>query len=191
MQKKLVNFFGTLGYMSLVFQWLWTVVTVVIPMILLHPGSFQIFVPKVNDSAPSSTSFELPGIVSAIVGGIAVLIGIGLTIYALYKLPKAIAKSGSKATKASAAYVSEHIPRERPLAKKEQKRIAIKISWFIKLGASIFAALLLLLPTVENDTLTPELVRFCGVILALFTSGWFLLQYMCTKLWRIKPGDVW
>jgi hypothetical protein len=194
MRERIINVLGSLGYISLVLQWLWMCVAVVIPYIASDTSLRTLFIPSKNESTPSavqSTTPLIPEWLGVIIGAVVVVLGVIMTIYALYTLPRAIGRGGKTVTTKSATYVSHHIPHQKPLPPRKQKQFEWHMTWLIKAVLCIVPAGIVMIPFDLPQSLPHHIVTLTGIIAAACTMLWFLLQYCFARVWHIATSRVW
>ena len=183
------NIFGTLGYMSMITQWLWASILVAYP--LLTKERLSVFLPDTSTQvqhAPAADYGQFTPIVTSVAIVITLLVLVA-TIYLLVKLPSQIGKKGQRLTHATATNVLPAVHR-RPLGKKQKKRMIDRITWWVK-------ALLVIVPLIglvfaSLDTgMSQAVIMTVGVICAIWSSLCFTTQFIIAKIHRLDTSDVW
>lgn len=187
-QTALTNTFGALGYASILTQWLWALVTVGYP--LITSDKWRLLIPKPTEPSPQQP-IEL-GVLSPVVTGIAIvftLAVLALTIYVLTKLPTTIGKTGHRVTQSTATVIAPAVNHKK-LSKKQRATLTFTLTWWVKLVLIIvpFAALRLASP---QTGLEPLVVLTIGGFCAAMSMLWIGIQYLCYKILRLLPEQVW
>ena len=188
---KITNIFGSLGYLSMVFQWLWAGVTVALPY--LHGvGADGIFMPDTSRIAPTSTPVELPGPVQTIIIVLAIGLTLCLMMYALWTIPRSIGRTGKRVTQTTARVTVAHVKvNHKPLPKKRQRRLFEYITWAVKLIFISIPLIVLVFPTPASVTIDHGIILIVGVILFSWSFAWFALQRIMAKICHLTPEQVW
>lgn len=192
--QTVANFFGALGYTSVVMQWLWLCATLVIPFIASTEAK-QLFLPTnpaERPTPPAEASAALPEWLQLVFFVLAIVFTIGVVVYALVVIPRSIGKAGKAVTQKSAAVVTQHVTHDRKkITKKQRRKLTEYITWSMKLGLLLVPALAALIPTGGALGIDHIFV----LLAALFFAGWSLamfgVQYAIVKLRRIAPEFVW
>lgn len=188
---KVANSFGALGYLLCLLQWFWatvlylsviqTVATITTPD--THPQVVQYPTPEVT----------LPGPVLWITVGIITVTMIAVTIYAFIKAPAGAVKVSSNAVHRTAANVAPAAIKAQH--KKDTKTLRMKITPQLVL---IFKLLLIIIPvglTFASLFLKEQQVSYViaiaiGAGLALLTTVSFTIQYILSRLFRLKANEL-
>lgn len=181
-----VNVLGTLGYISVIFQWLWSVVTVAYPF--LSSDMSYIFPVAQTPAAPAPTAPPSPFAIGLVIV-LTVIIFI-FTLYVLWKLPGAIGKRGGQTTKRAAEALMPVITRRKPVAKKERRRISRRLVLIIK-GLIVLIPLAALVFANPVGELSREIIWIVGLFCAGCSSLYFSIQQLAVKLWKLPPEQIW
>lgn len=187
------NVFGALGYLSCLTQWLWAFVVVLLPR-LDTPEFRHIFLPTTSPepAAPAYTS-TLPPVIQTIFLILAVVFTLGVIIYAIVSVPRAIGRAGSKVTHQAAEIAVKQIThtQHKPLTKTQEKTFIERITWSVKLAAVLLPMAALLIPSAPGLGLTRDVILAFGGFCAAITLVWFTVQYCIAKFARLDPRTVW
>lgn len=187
-RTQFVNTFGTLGYISLIFQWAWSLLLLFYPQ--LESGD-SFFYPEYSPNASSVPSLSLAP--TPLTVGIAILVTlfiIILTIIVVIRLPKTIGQQGGKITQTAATAVVPIITNHAKLPATKKRELSYRI-------ATIFKCLLLLAPLVlvlfvsESVPLDSSLIIVIAGFTAACSALWFALQYGLALLLRIPTRFLW
>lgn len=173
MRNRFYNVVQTFSYISIVTQWMWMVITLLLPVIVSSQWLKDMSAPDTS-VAPAVESFAMPTWIANIIGVLVVVIGLSLTIYALVSLPRSIRRTGAKTTHETAVFISEHIPHAKPLDKKDKEKRIFRYSWLIKLSLWLIPITLLVIPP---QSLPHNLAVTCGLVLGIVTLFWLVLEY--------------
>lgn len=188
-----VNFFGALGYMSVILQWLWVVV--LYGPALMDTPLKQLFLPSENKPLLTPMSHDVATAPSpftiALAIGITIIV-LAVTAYIIIKAPSAVGKTGSKVTHSAAKAVIPVITKHKPIKKETRRKLTIRITILSKI-------LLVIIPLVSIlpvQFLSDLPVSF-DIILIITTANAFLslilfgLQYVAARIFRVQLTTVW
>jgi len=185
-RTSLVNVLGTLGYISIIFQWLWAIVTVGHP--LLSSDLSYLF--PVNDSAPVA-QVSTPPSAAAITLVIALTVVVFLfTFYVLWKLPSTIGKQGGRVTKQAASALIPIIAHTHKVKRQERRRLSRNIVLIIKATLITLPCLALIFAQPIGE-LHSNVIWVVGVFCVGCSLAYFALQQLCVSLWKIPAESVW
>ena len=169
---------AVLGYVSCTLQWLWLCVTA-LPS-LLKSGVLDDFIKSepTEQTVLISPLFTTSPITVAFIGFVT-LVMLAITIYILFKLPTAIAKTGEVIVHTATESVVPVITHHQKLPAKKKSRLTRKVSFYIQLFATIVPLVsILFLPPIKS--LPQEVIVFIAGWLAVFSviffSGSFFLR---------------
>lgn len=190
MNLRIANSLGTLGYASVMFQWLWMTIVIATPL-LSYEFAAPLFLPPENSTPVEPISADIPGPVAVIIMVLAVVFTITLIIYATIAVPRTIGHSGQKVTKVSAQVVLPHVTHRRKITKKQKKRLLERITWSIKLVLVAIPLVALLLPVSTDLGLERDVVIGFGLFCAAVSMLWFGLQFIYARLTGIPNDRLW
>lgn len=180
--SKPSNFFGGLGYISIIGQWLWTI-ALVLPTLLENESFKQFILP--DQSKPSQspvTVFDENSLFMIIVAAAVTVIVLLVTIVILVRLPIALVRTSQKTVTTAADAIIPTITHHKPLSKKKRAVLTARIRLYIKLALSIIPLLPLLFISSGSVGLDPWIALLIGAILAIGSLLWFSIQYGSAKL---------
>ena len=190
MKRAIANIFGTLGYMSLIVQWLWAGLTLGFP--LFASDEFRtVFLPEPTTPAEPAVSVSIPEPIAIMFMVLALIFAIGITIYMIVAVPRTIGRVGKKVTVKSAEKIVPYVTHHKHISKKRKKTLLERITWSVKLALLALPILALLIPVSDDLGLAGEVVTGVGLLCAGFTLAWFGLQFLVAKLGALDPRDVW
>ena len=128
-----VNFLGTLFYLSCLLQWMWAVLPYM-PGIIRFTEMFR---SPMGASAPAQevAASGPPSLFLLVIALAATAIIIGLTLYILIKFPVTVAKSAQKITQNASARIVPIITHHAKLPDKKRKLLTARVAAYIKLTA--------------------------------------------------------
>ena len=191
--RRVANVFGALGYMSCVIQWMMVFAVLVLPV--MENDSFRdLFMPSGSTHSTSAAgTVELPPILQQLLVVVAVIFSVSVTVYALVAIPRSIGKAGRRVTHRTAEVAVQQIShiQHKPLSQKQQKTLAERLTWTIKLLLTLIPLALLLIPVTPRFAVTHEYVLVGGAFCGAVTLLWFGIQYIVSRFARLDPRDVW
>lgn len=193
---RAVNFIGSLGYISVVIQWVVSI-SLLLPFILTLDFLNTPDKPAAPAPVPlpdaQSTANE-PSLITFI--GIAALVAIiiGLTIYIMAKMPVVLAKTSKKAAHSSSDVLTKAVLRisNQKDTKKIRERLAPRILLWVKLAAIILPVGLALLSLIQDNPIASGHVAvYTAALLADISLFFFVAQYGLAKAWKVSEKEIW
>lgn len=183
---KTANFFGALGYVSLVFEWMWVF------GLLLYPAAeyFKFLVPAKAPTSNHEPLFVIDGTVAMIVGGIITVLCLGMVMYAFFAVPRSVAKTGARVTRITANSVMPTITRHHPVTKKVKKRLTFIVITYIK-ATVITLPLLVSLFIQGYPSLPGQIISIVAAFFAIWALINFAVQLAVTKIAKLDTNQVW
>lgn len=192
MKQPLVNTFGAFGYSSVLVQYLWTIITIGMP-ILTHETTKQLFLP--NEPAEPREPVDpivLPEFVEQLVIIGSIVFAIVIIVYAMIAVPRGIGRVGHAITKSTATKVAPKLHHHaQPVSKKRERRYISRFIWALKYTAATIPAALLFVPVDPSLGMEQNVVIVAGLIVYASSLLWFTLQATLARLWHIGARDVW
>jgi hypothetical protein len=190
-QRLLIQTLGILGYISCIFQWLWTVI-VFLPSLLENEALKILLLPPDTSQIPEepSTLTQEPSLLFTVIAVIVTLIVIAGSAYVLLRLPIAIAKAGKTTTTRAARTIVPLVTHHKPLPPKKEKILTAQIVRLLKFVACIMPMLLLGFILFIDTSLSKDLIVLIGGALALASIFWFSLEYLLAKLFKLPLDKV-
>ncbi len=184
----IANSFGALGYFSAMIQWLWAFVIVGYPLISHDRLSFLL--PKPSETPPPP-SIEYGGFtpIVMIIAVIFTLCIIGLTIYALIRLPATIGRKGSIVTHHTASAITPLIAKKHT-TKMQQRLLSYRLTWWVKASLVLIPLLALVFASAETG-LDRQVVATVGGFCAVCSALYFLIQRAIQWRGKLPPADMW
>lgn len=187
-RKATINTLGTLGYISGILQWTWTLIILGYPLLT---ADHVIFFPKPTHVVPitsgESVAFSPVLLVAAIASTLLVL---AFTVVTLIKLPKSIGISGAKTTHTVAKAIIPAVTHHKKLPKKQYVALSYRIIITLKYLLTILPLVLLVFaPTIAE--LSQKIILTVGAGAAIFTLFYFTAQALLVEMLRIDKKSVW
>lgn len=187
--SRLVAALGTLGYASLLMQWMWMAVVSGYALLMDKNHSWT----KIQ-SAPAQPQpemqFSLPSPLAVIIAAIITLVIIIATIYVLAKLPRAIGKTGARVTRTTSDALTPLVTNHKPVTPKQRRVISYRLGIAIKMGLVVVPLAVSLLPY-PAVPLEYRAVAAMAIIMASFSAGYFALQYLTAHLKQVDRQTIW
>lgn len=182
------SIFGTLGYLSVLFQWAWTLLILCYPL-LIADHSFLLPSQPVHpaDSSPSGLATSPIMVIVAIAATAFILV---LTAVVLVRLPKNIGLRGARITHQTAKMVVPLVLKRKPIPKKKQRELSYKVILTVKI-------LLMLLPIVgllyipAATPLASPIIWVFGVFCASLSVTYFGIQQLVGLFWKVPLDKLW
>ncbi len=185
----LANVFGTLGYISVLFQWVWSLLLFAYPLLKENAeGPLQPHQPS-----PSLPPVEISPDFAPVLGLIAVVATVAILIITgivLVRLPKTFGKKAAITTQSTAKAVLPVVTRHKKITKKEQARLSYRIVLTLK-TLVIITPLVLLFFTPAVAELGAQAAWAIGIFTAACSLAYFGLQQIIAWVGKIPHSDVW
>jgi len=179
----LANIFGTLGYLSCLFQWLF-VALLYLPLLLDNEQIKGFLLPEpTKDSAPIVAA----GAPSPLLIGFAIIFTVfmlGLTIFLLLRAPITIARTGKTATTKTAGAIVPLVV-HHPLSPAKKRRLTTQLVKAVKLALILLPFALAFISLVVSTTLPFDIIMFGSAVLTIGSLLWFSAQYICARLLKV------
>lgn len=190
----LANFFGGIGYMFLILEWMLVALAY---FYWIQSLSFvQDF--KNHNPVPIAPVVDAPSndgsLIYLIIGGVITAFMIGLAIYAFIKLPSMVIKATKRVVHTSAEFTTPtalHVQHKKD-TKKNRKMMTPRLVFIFKGVFIILAAVLMLLSQLlPVQKLEFSLMLISGLWLLGFSAVCFMLQYVLARLFRVDARQLW
>lgn len=193
MNLRAANMFGAFGYIAILSQWLWMMVSLLSPVFNYEMVSDALF-PDSGKATEQVAAVTVPEPIGMLFVGFAIVFSISITLYALVALPKAIGRSGRSVTHKGADIVLPHIihhKKHQSVSKKRQKTILERLTWTFKLALIAIPLAALIIPVSPELGLEQAVVIGFGVVCAGVSIFWFTLQLLLAKAAGIPAEKLW
>lgn len=188
---RIANTFGVLGYGSVLLQWLWMALTIVLPL-LVGSQALDFFLPRETaPTAPIEAGNDFSPVLQVIIAVLAVVFSVAVSLYALYKLPKSIGKAGKTITHTGAKVSSDFVAKRAHYQPAQKARLMSNITWAAKFVLIALPLLALLLPTAEQFALNHLQVVVVGLFLSVWSLVWFIAQLILAHVAKLSSKTVW
>lgn len=187
-KKLTIDFFGGLGYLTCITQWIWSIILYFEPLKNL---SNKLMVIKTVEKIEENITPEVAYNPSSTIISIAItLIIIGLTIYVVTKIPIKLASNSKKIVHETTNKLTPIIIKitHQKKSKKTILKLTPKILIAIKLVVIILPVLLALSSTLLADDQVFDIKISLIVSLFLMSMSfiWFIIQYIMAKIFQIS-----
>jgi hypothetical protein len=190
MMQKLTNAFGALGYLGVVVQILWLGVTFGAPY-LMTSGAKDLFLPRGASEPVAAAPVALPAFVEIGFIVLAVVFSVGITVYALYAVPRTVGKYGKKTVTKTATSTLPVITHHKPISKKQERQLLQRLTWGVKALFVLAPLLINLFPLHESLELSRSVVVAVAVVLAIWSTALFTLQFVVSRHKSVQPKQTW
>lgn len=182
------NVFGTLGYLSVLLQWTWTLLIICYPL-LTADHSFLLPSQPIQPAHPSPEGLTTSPVMVVVAITVTAFV-LALTIVVLIRLPHRIGLRGASITHKTANLMIPLVTKHKPLPKKKQRELSYQVVLVIKV-------LLVLLP-VAGLLYIPAATPLSSLAIwsiSIFCASWsifyFGLQQLIGFLYKISLDRLW
>lgn len=183
-----VNTFGTLGYISVIFQWVWSLLLLAYPLITASPDLFlQQHTPK--NTTPLEIAPAFSPLLTVIAIATTVLILIATTIV-VARLPKTVGQGASRLTKTTAKSILPAVARHKKISKKERQRLSYRIILVLK-AILVGVPLVVLLFARPIEQLDSSVMWAIALFAAACSLAYFCTQQIVAYFGKIPRADIW
>lgn len=191
MKRRIVNTLGSLGYVSLIIQWVWMIIILGMP-IMVSDGFRDLFLPNRTSTPVPTASISIPEPIAILFLILAVIFTIGVSIYVIVAVPRAVGRTGNTVTKTSAQVIIPKITHHKKISEKREKTLVERITWSMKIGATAIPVPALMVPPPSDlISLPQDVVTGVGLFCASLTVLWFGAQFVLSKFFSLRPQDIW
>lgn len=188
-RSRCVNVLGSLGYIALIMQWLWSIIIIGYPSLedgslihLLQPSSASDAIRLPNMVIPMAIALPVTIIVTVVV--------FIATLIAFFSLPRTIGKGGATVTHATAKVSTDYAVRHHYIKKSDKKKLDTRIIALLKIALS-FVAFTLVIPPHPATPLEHRLVVLIGTLGLVATLIYFAGQYLIARIRQVDLTTVW
>lgn len=192
LKRGTANFFGAFGYLFSCLQWFWAIM-----LFFSIFKSVGIFLgadtaPRFEEHAAAQVASP-PSMLQLAILGVIVVIMVGITVYALVKIPMGIVKTGNKVVHQTARTMTPVIAkaRHKPVTKKARRKITVRL---IVVGKLLIVAIPLaataLSGLLDKQSIDYAIAMILGGSLAGFAALSFGLQYALAGVLRVKLSEL-
>lgn len=185
---SVANTFGALGYISIVFQWLWSLLLLCYPLIIASPDFL-----RPSGPATPPQPIDMPSEISPIATTLAIaatLAVLSATVIVIARLPRALGKKAAVLTAATANAVIPAITRHKKITKKQRRKLSFEIILLLKVCLlGIPFILLLFMP--HDGPITAMVAWAVAAFCAFATFTYFLLQHLVALFAKQQLDKLW
>jgi hypothetical protein len=179
------NFFGGIGYISIISQWLWTI-ALVLPSILENESLKNLLLPQHTEATQTPVAvFDENSLLMIIVAAVVTLVVLVVTIIIVIRLPFALVRTSQKTVTHTVETLIPTITHHKPVSKKKRAMLSTRLRVYIKVALCLVPAIPLLFVNTAMIGLDSSIALLIGTILAIGSTIWFLLQYGVAKMLKI------
>lgn len=183
---KIANFFGAFGYMSLMLEWLWVFGLLLYPYII----NINFMLPDNTPEAPPTPPAAIDSTLALVLGAVVTVLCLAVAVYALYSVPRSIAKTGARAARLTANTVIPTMTHHRHVSKKESKRLTFAVVCYLK-AAAIAIPLFACFIMPDTLPLSKQIVNIIAVFFAAWTTINFGVQFAIAKFAALNTDQIW
>ncbi len=187
-RTRIVNLFGFLGYVSIIFQWCWS------GLLVAYPYLQSATTTPPQKASPTAQAIVADPVLSPIVWITSILITIVMLIVCVvlaWRMPRAIGKKGAQLThepaKKATTLVLKHQHR-RP-TKKTRLRLTYRFVLIIK--ALLVSIPLVALAVTAHPPLAPAIMWTVGLWCFGWSIAFFVVQHYLGKLFDTPTDAIW
>jgi hypothetical protein len=179
------NFFGGIGYISVISQWLWSI-ALILPSILENESLKNLLLPQHTEATQAPVAvFDENSLLMIIVAAVVTLVVLIITIVVLIRLPIALVRTSQKTVTHTVETLIPTITHHKPVSKKKRAILSTKLRVYIKLALCLVPVIPLVFVSTATIGLDSSIALLVGTILAIGSTIWFLLQYSVAKMLKI------
>ena len=183
----IVNFFGTLFYMSCLLQWTWAILPY-LPSINRLIDSLQL-----NSTAQpvERITMDSPPLIMLVTVIIITIIVLVITTYLLIKLPVSIGKTAAKLTKKTSLQIVPIVTNNSKISPTKRRILTARIVRYIKLTVCILPVIITSFAFFITDGLSYDLTIFIASIIAINSIILLCLQLLFAKFLHVNDDKIW
>lgn len=162
-----------LGYTSIVFQWLWTLLPL---FFYAHTHRwFEVFLPQHTETSPEyAFSLAIHPFVAWPLAILSVVFVFSMLIYGIMRSPQKVSQSSEKVVKKTAHAVAS---RQKNISKTEKSQIEFTLSWSMRIGLVALPLLGVLFP-LSRDGITPLVAQSITLLLFAISACCITVAYI-------------
>lgn len=190
-RRFIVNTAGVAGYLLAVFSWLWAAIILTTSTSLLE----SITRSRQTESYPEFMLPEitLPSPAITIILLIVTAVMIGISIYAIYKVPAESVKQTSRTTKKSAEAIATLIERSQSASAKKHRLLTSRLVLYLKLLLIVAPVMIVagvIMFASKGMELAPSLALIISTGGSLLSLIFFVIQYSAAKLLKVPASQL-
>ncbi len=187
---RIANSFGALGYIFVIFQWMFSIMIYFQFIKLLLPSNDT---PRYIENSTVATNSE-PSLLMIIFIAFVVVFAVILTIYYFVKLPSMLARTGKKAVNKTAKSAVPFVLKiqHKKDTKKNRMQLTPKLIVILKLVIITLPMIFIFISQFYAiDILAYDMRVSVGLWLLDFSLAMFFLQYVFARLFSVKINDIY
>lgn len=132
-----------------------------------------------------------PSVMLVIIAGIVTAVVIAATLYALIKLPAAVAKSGQKITQTTSAKIIPIVTHHAKLTPKKRRRLTARVIADLKLAICIIPIILSACAYSLSTNLDYDIIMIVAAVLGIGSLLLLSAQLLCAKWLKAEAEAIW
>lgn len=184
------NFFGGLGYLSVILQWLWSA-ALLLPALLANEAIKDFLLPQpATKTSASVFQFDENSLIVVIISVVVTIIVLVVSAIILVRLPLSLIKTTRKTVDTTVNTIIPIASHHKKITKKERTVLSVKIRQFLKVAIVIiplFSLCSLLFITTE---LRRDVIILIACLLAIGSIVWFSLQQASARLMHVRQEQL-
>lgn len=190
--RRLVSFantFGALGYISVFFQWTWTLLLAAYPILMKNPDFLLPQPDKRIVVQPIEVDASFAPILS-IIAIVATVLILAISIVVIIRMPKTIGKKASALTHATVKKVVPVLTQHKKISQKTKLKLSKRLITVIKLSIILFP-LLILIFVAPTDQLSITAMWTVAIFSAVCSMLYFSIQALIAYFGKISYKQLW
>lgn len=190
--RRVANLIGAIAYLMIAIQWLWLLATALIP-ILTSDTYQELFMPQQSAVVTESavTEISLPPAVQAIIVAVSVAFAIGISLYAIYMVPRAVSRVSHKSIEKVATATVVRTTRHQTIKPKQRQVLITRYIWLIKYLAIALPIVLAWLPIYHRVGIEHQIIIIVAGFLASLSLVGLGLQLLVSYLAKVPIKNLW
>ena len=185
----LANAFGAFGYISVFFQWTWTLLLAAYPILINTPD----FLLPQSDKATVIKPIEIdPSFTPAltVIAIVTTMVVLATAAVAVARLPKAIGKKANALTQSTVKRILPVLTHHKKVSKKMRQKLSRRVVISIKLFIVILPLFALVFVTPTSQLSVPVMWTV-GIFATTCSIFYFAVQALIAWLGKITYKDLW
>ena len=186
---SLANAFGAFGYISVFFQWTWSLLLAAYPTLMKNPDFFLPQPDKGTIIKPMEINPSFTPALTIIAIVVSVLI-LAAAAVAIARMPRAIGKKANALTQSTIKKVLPVLTHHKKVSKKMRQKLSRRVVITIKL-LIVTLPLLVLVFVAPTSQLSVSVMWAVGLFAAMCSVFYFGIQALLAWLGKITYKDLW
>lgn len=175
--------FRSTSYVFSVLLWLW--LTLLLMPVLIDSGIMEVLIPDSQQPPVVQNSPELPKEMLVAIGVAVTVIMLVLTVVAIVRMPRDVARSGSKVTHVTTEKIVPVLLHKQKLSQKKKREYSARVLAYVRLGFIVVPMVAILFAPPMKDV-DPAIGVIMGSILALVALICMAAEYCILHTLRPK-----